>query len=134
MNRNCRTPSPSRRSLTSSRFHAGRDPECLPPDVERSGSRDTKVRLGLAVLSIVLVIVVVICWSRRSSLTDGLNRLDDRWGVVANLEFIVEADTSKIAVSFGAYIVCRLRNQIARNETDRTEIVMQILHPDGHRF
>ena len=38
----------------------GRDPERLPPGVERSASRDTKIRLGLAVFGIVLVIVVVI--------------------------------------------------------------------------
>ena len=39
-------------------------PRCdgLPPDVSKSASRDAKIRLGLAVLGVVLVIILVIYW------------------------------------------------------------------------
>ncbi len=37
-------------------------PDGLPPEVGRSVARDTKFRLGLAALGVVLVVVVVIYW------------------------------------------------------------------------
>ena len=38
------------------------DIDGLPPDVSKSASRDGKIRLGLAVLGVVLVIIVVVYW------------------------------------------------------------------------
>ena len=39
-----------------------RGPDTLPPDVSKSETRGSKLRLGLAALGVVLVVVLVIYW------------------------------------------------------------------------
>ena len=38
------------------------DVDGLPPDVSKSAYRDGKIRLGLAVLGVVVVIILVVYW------------------------------------------------------------------------
>ena len=38
------------------------DVDGLPPDVSKSASRDGKIRLGLAVLGVMLMVIVAIYW------------------------------------------------------------------------
>ena len=39
-----------------------RGPDMLPPDVSKSATQDSKVRLGLAALGVVLIAVLIIYW------------------------------------------------------------------------